>query len=252
MRIIEQDRSVIPACDDNLGRMLHVTAQVEKIGAYKIGSSSLSIGLKDTVFIIRGYTDKPVIYDHQKAGTDIHEVIPDRFMDVMVEAKINAVILFPLSGPVSQYEWTKAALDRELGVIVGGKMTHPRFLESDISNSKKKNYDKIFMELGFEDPLPGYIRRNAPVDIYKLAVKMGVTDYVVPGNQPAEVRAYRELIERWGVVEPVFYAPGFVAQDGDITEGAKAAGERVHAIVGRGIYEAEDMRKAVAELTSKL
>jgi orotidine-5'-phosphate decarboxylase len=49
-----------------------------------------------------------------------------------------------------------------------------------------------------------------------------------------------------------FFAPGFVAQGGEITEAAKAAGKFWHAIVGRAIYEAEDIRKAAEEMTSKL
>ena len=43
-----------------------------------------------------------------------------------------------------------------------------------------------------------------------------------------------------------------MAQGGVISDAAKVAGNYWHAIVGRGIYRAEDIRKAALELTSKL
>lgn len=256
MGIINIDRSVLPACDVPFGMIREIIAEthsLDKVGGYKYGVACLHIGLNEVVKQHKEFTDKPSIYDHQKAGTDIHESTPERFMDAMVYAGIDAVILFPLAGPVTQYEWIRAAQERELGVIVGGMMTHPRFLETDCSNSKKKDYTEIFEELGYVNGhLRGYIRKDAPTEMYRLAAAMGVTDYVVPGNKPAALRKYKEVIMDNKISKPVFYAPGLVAQGGDITEGAKAAGERFHAIVGRGIYAEADKKKAALELTSKL
>ncbi|HLD86765.1 MAG TPA: orotidine-5'-phosphate decarboxylase, partial [Candidatus Nanoarchaeia archaeon] len=84
-----------------------------------------------------------------------------------------------------------------------------------------------------------------------LAAQLGVSDYVVPGNKPERLAHYRKLLESKGV-KPIFYSPGLVAQGGSITEGAKAAGERWHAIIGRGIYGAKDMRKVAEEFVSQL
>jgi len=253
--IINMNRSIIPACDvtlDTYKEIVKATADIEKIGAYKVGISFLDVGLKAVVDATREYSDKPVIYDHQKAGTDIPEATPGKFMDSMVRAGINAVILFPQAGPATEYEWITAAKDKGLGVIVGGEMTHARYLDDDTSNSKKKSYTDLFKELGFDRELAGYLRKSAPDDIYELAAKMGVTDFVVPGNKPDRITHYKGLIESCGVKEPVFYSPGLVAQGGEISEGAKAAGEKFHAIVGRGIYQAEDKKKAALEMTSKL
>jgi orotidine-5'-phosphate decarboxylase len=50
----------------------------------------------------------------------------------------------------------------------------------------------------------------------------------------------------------VFYSPGLVAQGGSITEGAKVAGDSWHAIVGRGIYQQQDMKKAAQELVKEI
>ena len=87
--------------------------------------------------------------------------------------------------------------------------------------------------------------------MYKLAAAMGITLYVAPGNKPEDVSDLRLLLESRGV-EPTFYAPGFVAQGGVISEGAKAAGKRFHAIVGRALFRAKDIRAAAEEMTSQL
>ncbi|MDP1694429.1 MAG: hypothetical protein Q8L34_02715 [Candidatus Woesearchaeota archaeon] len=252
--IIERKRSIIPACDIEFKRfveLLKATSDLEVVQAHKLGIAAIGDGLNTWVQAVKDYTGARTIYDHQKAATDIHEMTPQRFMDVMVKAKVDAVILFPQSGPVSQYEWIRAAQERNLGVIVGGEMTHPRFLDGDLGEGKK-NYTEIFRQLGIERPLPGYIRASAPEDIYELAARMGVTHFVVPGNKPERIKIYKSLVERCGVINPVLFSPGLVKQGGSITEGGKAAGEFWHAIVGRDVYEKEDMRAAVLEHASQL
>ena len=62
---------------------------------------------------------------------------------------------------------------------------------------------------------------------------------------------YKAFLEARGI-KPIFYSPGLIAQGGNITESAKAAGPRWHAIVGRGIYQESDMKKAALEHTSQL
>jgi len=254
-KVIPIDKSIIPACDvmlDVFEEIVEETADVEKVGAYKVGVSFLDIGLKIVVDTARKYTNKPIIYDHQKAGTDIHELVPDKFMDAMLKSRIDAVILFPEAGPVTQYEWTIAAQKRDLGVIVGGEMTHPRYLEDDLSEGKNKNYTQIFGDIGIEKNLTGYMRKFAPDDMYELATKMDVTDFVVPGNKPEKIKHYKTLIIDCGCSKPSFFSPGFVAQGGEISGGAKAAGKRFHGIIGRGIYQVDNKRQAAIELTGKL
>jgi orotidine-5'-phosphate decarboxylase len=135
---------------------------------------------------------------------------------------------------------------------MGGKMTHSRQLEGDISNSKDVDYTELFTEgFGFTRDLTGYIRASAPDDIFTLAARMGVTDYVVPGNDPDAIILMKILLEN-EKVNPVFYSPGLVTQGGDISKAGRVAGDRFHGIVGSGIYKSEDIRRAAEELTSKL
>tara|TARA_B100001971_G_C18219414_1_gene556084 strand:- start:898 stop:1599 length:702 start_codon:yes stop_codon:yes gene_type:complete len=231
-RIIQRDRSIIPACDFPYGKLLdflEATSNIEEIGGYKIPAISGRVGWEKWVDTIRGYTDKPLIYDHQKAGTDIPDTAKE-FMSEIKSAGFDAIILFPLSGPKTQEAWIKAAQDFELGVIVGGEMTHE----------------------GFKTSEGGYISDSKIGDIYYNAVDLGVTDFVVPGNRIDSIERIKNIVDFSVKGDPVFYAPGFIAQSGDITESGKAVGERFHAIVGRGIYQAENMRQAVLNLTSKL
>lgn len=230
--IIEQARSIIPACDCGAERyeaLVKATAGIPAVGAYKLGFFlALSIGLPRAVEIARRYTKKPLIYDHQKAATDIPDT-GKAFAKVCKDAGINAVILFPQAGPETERAWIDYALSEELGVIVGGLMTHKKYVRSE----------------------GGYIADDAIIEMYEKAANLGVNDYVVPGNNPEAIKKIRAMLEREHS-HPVFYSPGFVAQCGTITDAAKAAGERYHAIVGRAIYEAEDMGAAAKELCSHL
>jgi len=230
-KIIAIDKSIIPACDvpdlETLSKLVEGTASVEGIGAYKIGLQLvLPFGMQKVVETIRAKSDLPIIYDHQKAATDI-PALGKKFASAC--KGVDAVILFPQAGPVTEKEWIAAVKDAGFGVIVGGEMTHEGYLETD----------------------GGFINAKAPEKIYEIAAENGVSDFVVPGNKPDRIKHYKEFLEGKGV-EPVFYSPGLVAQGGEITESAMAAGERWHAIVGRGLYQAEDITAAAKELTAKL
>lgn len=231
-KIIQRERSIIPACDVSFLRYEEIvkeTADVDGVGGYKVGFRlGLSNGLPTVVELARHYTDKPVIYDHQKAGTDIPDMGKE-FMSVCKASGVDAVILFPQAGPETERAWIESAFENDLGVIVGGLMTHPKYVRSE----------------------GGYLADEAIMEMYLNASELGVTDFVVPGNRPDDIRKIREALEGKGV-SPTFYAPGFVAQGGEISDATKVAGNSWHAIVGRGIYKAEDKKQAAIELTSKL
>ncbi len=231
-KIIQRERSIIPACDvplDLYERIVRDTADVDGVGAYKVGFElGLSHGLPRVVELTRKYNSKPIIYDHQKAGTDIPDT-GKNYAKTMKNAGVDAVIFFPQSGPETEKAWIEAAFEQDLGVIIGGLMTHPRYVRSE----------------------GGYLADEAIMEMYLNAAELGVSDFVVPGNRPDDIKRIRETLEQRGV-SPTFYAPGFVAQGGSISDAAKVAGNSWHAIVGRGIYKAEDIRKAALEHTSQL
>lgn len=234
--IITRDRSVIPACDvetlEQFEKLVQATADVPGIGGYKIGFElgygGKGWGLADVVDTARKYTDKPIIFDHQKAGSDIPDT-GKNFARKMKNSGIDTVIFFPQAGPETERAWIYHALDNGLNVIVGGRMTHPAYAVSE----------------------GGFITDEGAMEMYRIAARAGVNNFVVPGNKPDVIKQVREMVEAEGV-QPVFYAPGFIAQGGKIEDAAKVAGERFHGIVGRGIYSAPDMHAAAVEHTSQL
>ncbi len=232
-KIVSRDRSVIPACDvetiEQFEALVKETADVEGIGAYKIGFElGLNYGLPRVVETARKHTQKPLIYDHQKAGTDIPDT-GKNFARTMKKTGIDAVIFFPQSGPETERAWIYHAFDHGLNVIVGGRMTHPAYAVSE----------------------GGFITDKGAMEMYHIAARAGVNHFVVPGNKPDVIEEVRSAVIAEGV-DPVFFAPGFIAQGGKIEDAARVAGEYFHGIVGRGIYGSTNMREAALEHTSQL
>ena len=230
MPIIKLKKSIIPSCDvdslEKLGKLVKSTCSVKGVGAYKIGFELvIPFGMEKVVKTIKKITKLPIIYDHQKAGTDIPE-IGVKFMKVC--RLVDAVILFPQAGPETEIAWIKAAHQAKMQVIIGGEMTHQAYLNG----------------------AGGFIDDDAPKRMYEIAASMGVVDFVIPGNKPEKAMEYVNLIKR-KVKNPVFYSPGLIAQGGRINDLAKKL-DSWHAIVGRAIYEAKDMKKAAEELAKKL
>jgi len=231
MTFLPEQKSIIPSCDfanlDKLRQVVARTKDVKGVSAYKIGFELvIPHGMRKIMEVMKEITDKPIIYDHQKGGTDIPDM-GKKFMEACRE--VDAIIIFPQSGPETEKAWIKAAQDAGKTVIVGGEMTHPAYLQGD----------------------GGYVADDAPSKIYELAADLGVTDFVVPGNKPDKIKKYKQLLEKKGI-SPVFYSPGLIAQGGNITEGAKAAGKNWHAIVGRAIYNSENIKNTIQELVSQL
>lgn len=231
MQIIKLDKSIIPSCDisdlSKLKDLVKETCSVEGVGGYKIGLElCLRFGVPQVVDAIRKYTNLPIIYDHQKAATDIPE-LGEKFAKAV--KGVDAVILFPFTGPETEKAWIKACKKEKLGVIVGGEMTHKAFLESE----------------------GGFISEKESLKIYEIAAEQKINDYVVPGNKPEKIKLYKAFLEARGV-KPIFYSPGLIAQGGNITESAHAAGERWHAIIGRALYNAKDINKAAKEIVKFL
>jgi len=234
-RLIKEDRAVVVAADvetlEDLEELVRDTCDVKGIGGYKVGSIlAIRYGLTEIVDAIRKYTSLPIIYDHQKGGTDIPQ-LGEKFAKVVAESGVNGVILFPFGGAATEREWIKACRNAGLIVLVGGHMTQKEFLFSE----------------------GGFIADLAPEKIYEIAAELKVRNFVVPGNKVEFVNKYRQLLEKHlGAGNFALWAPGFITQGGVITEYALAAGPIWRAIVGSAIYEAKDKRKAAEIITSNL
>ncbi len=230
---IAMAKSIVVACDiasrEELERLVEATQGVPQLGGYKVGFSlALKHGLPEIVSAIRKHTGKPVIYDHQKGGTDVPHTGAS-FARVMAESGVDYAILFPFASPSTEEAWIGALQKEGIVPIVGAFMTIPDFAA----------------EKG------GYIAAESIGRIFTLACSMGVNDFVLPGNNPAEASRLRQLIEA-RAREPSFFLPGLGAQGGDIASCGRVMGSRWHAIVGRSIYGAADPGAAASALGGEI
>jgi orotidine-5'-phosphate decarboxylase len=227
---MDKKRMIIPALDvTELQQIETLISKVDRhdlVYGYKIGFSlGLSYGLPKVVETIRRLSSKPVIYDHQKAATDI----PDTgklFARVMKESRVDEVILFPQAGPATLEAWISALAEQELTTIVGGIMTHPRFVQSE----------------------GGFISDGGVVDMYRIAYEHGVRRFVVPLTKPQATAA---VIREAGLDERcVFYSPGYGQQGGD--PAAFAFLNTHYLIIGRSLLRADDPVAYLDEVKIKL
>jgi orotidine-5'-phosphate decarboxylase len=229
--------SIIIACDVStdiqLDLLVKETCQIPGIDGYKLGCSlSIVYGLKYLTGVVLNHTHKKIIYDHQKAGTDIPDM-GKKFAEAVRASGADEVILFPFTGPHTSQAWITACLDQGLGVVVGGLMSHE----------------------GFTTSCGGYIDSHKVMSIYDTAALYGARKFVVPGV-PSCLQSSRFIVRLLiDLVTGPFdlYVPGLGAQGGslntlvkDIT-GNDVHNGNVYPIVGRFIYEAADIGKAAAE-----
>jgi len=240
-RIVGAKKSIFVAADveskKDWGTLRRATSDIGGISGFKFG---FTLGLRGLEKMAESAKDSRqsgevvCIYDHQKAGNDIPDMGAP-YARTLASCGIDAGIIFPFAGPATQENWTLALQDAGLQVIVGGVMTHEKFLVSE----------------------GGYISDDAPERIYRKAAKMGVRHFVVPGNKLNWVKKIRVwLNEELGAGNYVLMAPGFITQGGDISECGQVAGDEWHAIVGSGIYgrpinTQRRMREAALALSSK-
>ena len=223
-------RKVIPALDvtdlNQLKDLIKKIADVNFVYGYKVGFSlGLTYGLPKVVGIIKSISDKPIIYDHQKAATDI----PDTgklFAKVMKDSSIDEVILFPQAGPATLEGWVKALQDQHLKVIVGGIMTHPKFIVSE----------------------GGFITDESVVKIYSMSHNMGVNSFVVPLTKPDETE---DLYHKAKLDDKcTFYSPGYGMQGGD--ESNFGFLKTHYLIIGRSLLQANNPAAYLESVEKKI
>jgi orotidine-5'-phosphate decarboxylase len=210
--------SLIPALDDpdltRLDKLVQAVGSHPLLSGYKVGFTlGLTHGLPRVVETIRRHSDKPIIYDHQKAATDI-PATGKLFARTLKSAGVDTAILFPQAGPETLRHWVAALFEENMKVLVGGIMTHPAYLQSE----------------------GGYLSDEGTVDIYRLSHQLGVRGFVVPLTKPREAQRVVEQAQLGSDCE--FYSPGFGAQGGDVT--AFPFVRTHHLIVGRALLQASD------------
>ena len=214
----DQKTGVIVACDvrsDNeLKELVRQTAGVEGIVGYKVGCMlGLRYGLGTVMDTIDEYASNAVvIYDHQKAGTDVPH-LGKGFAEVVGEANINAAIIFPQSGPETEVAFINALKGEGVVPIGGGEMTHPKYLVKD----------------------GGFISDDAPVRMYEIELENGVEYFIVPGNKPKSIKRFIDGPFRNKKV--TFASPGHGKQGGFLPSAINASYPYPYfGIIGTTIY----------------
>lgn len=228
--LFETNHGVIVACDvdtlEAFEELIRQTHHIEGIVGYKVGTTlGLTYGLRSLTDVVAEHCSLPVIYDHQKAATDIPQMA-EPFAQVCKNGGVDSVILFPQAGPETEKAFIKAVIGHDMEPMVGGEMTHPGYLASE----------------------QGYLRSDAPPDMYRLAAEHDVRYLIVPGNRPTALQRYHDLLT--GLIDkPAFCMPGIGRQGGSITDAFKQLGYAAkYAIVGSAIYRSDDPAAAAREL----
>jgi len=215
---------------EQLRSLADICSKIEQIVAIKVGFVlSLKYGLPAVVSAIKNVCDLPVIYDHQKAATDI-PAMGKPFAQICRDAGVNGVIFFPHAGPQTLRAFVSAAMDCELMPIVGLVMTHEAYLHSE----------------------GGFISDDAPEKICNIGIEMGVKSFVLPGTKPDYISQLSKSFLK-PIKPATIMMPGIGTQGGSILRAFEAAkGHRPYAIVGSAIYKASDPKMAAQELAMEI
>jgi orotidine-5'-phosphate decarboxylase len=229
-----RETGIIPAADveslSELRRIAEIARALPEVVAIKIGFSlSILPGLKTAARVVQRVASLPVIYDHQKAGTDIPKT-GDLFARRCSKAGADAVIIFPHGGPETLEQYIKGALKYDLIPMVGLEMTHKAYKRSE----------------------GGWMADESPDEACAIAISLGVNHFVLPGTRPGTVRRFA-LGPLHNLARATILMPGIGSQGGSIaTAFAAAAPHRRFAIIGSAIYDADDPQKALKAFAKEM
>jgi orotidine-5'-phosphate decarboxylase len=220
---LKKPPGIIPALDLNLEDAIVLLEKLkpveDKLAALKIGSlQAMDMGLTEAVSKLRDKSSLPIIYDHQKACTDIPSIV-EKQVKMVSDCGASAFIAVPLgAGPKSLESFVKACTTYNILYIVLLEMTH-----------EKAN---------------AYLVEGTPRKVFDKARELGVEYFVCPGNKPAMIKEYKSWDSKIKIL-----SPGIGAQGGSIEEAVQAGCD--YPIVGRAIYEADDPAGVVTEMYEK-
>lgn len=200
----------LPSFDDN-ARILEKVADV--VDVIKVNVPLL---YSETPKVIRRLSESfglPVFADLKVADVPHTN---NRIVEIACENGAAALMVHGIVGPDALMDCMETA-DGNLGIIVQLELTNPG--------------GKLFTA-------------RLADEMAQLAASLGVFGVQAPGNRPERIQAIREIVGP----ERVIVCCGVGYQGGSLDEVIRAGGS--YSIVGRAIYNADDPRRAVAELGS--
>ena len=214
----------------SLEEILKSIGKNNKLVALKVGFSlALRYGLPVIASKIRKFSNLPIIYDHQKAATDIPSM-GKPFANICKDSGIESVILFPQAGPVTLRAFVEALFDNSLIPIVGTTMTHRSYLAAE----------------------GGYISNEAPNKIIEHSIELGVRNFVLPATKPNLISHYiDEYLQK--IAPTSIIAPGIGSQGASIKSTSIATkGHHFFPVIGSAIYKSKDPEKALEFFTEEM
>ncbi|MCD6575583.1 MAG: orotidine 5'-phosphate decarboxylase [Nanoarchaeota archaeon] len=208
---------------EELSKKLDKVRDVPEIEAVKIGTltTGVNYGLRDVANEIND-AGKAVIYDMQKMGQDIMSVTKKQAS--LFGSVADAVIIYPKS--VEHWFAAYEALeDSDTMLISVLYMTD--------------GYDNLSNRLGLTVLLAE--------DANSRGIK--IEGVVLPANMTEITSRFISLLEKYNQ-NPIVFSPGIKAQGGSAYQAAKAGTDV--AIVGRALYNADDIQKAALEILNEL
>ncbi|MFN0301390.1 MAG: orotidine 5'-phosphate decarboxylase / HUMPS family protein [Burkholderiales bacterium] len=214
---------------DESKAIVEQTTRIDGVAGYKVGLIMvLRLGLAEAIRQLRLVTDRPLVYDHQKAGADVPEMA-SKFTANCRAARVDGLILFPTAGPRAVDAFVGEAIKHRMLPIVGGDLPFPDYNASG----------------------GGYVIDHALDLIFARAMALGADHFVVPGNTTSKLTHHAaRLCERIDL--PTLLVPGIGPLGGTLGSIVKAAqGARVFGVVGRAVYAARDPADAAKRLVAE-
>lgn len=215
---------IIPALDVDIEKAIRIAEVIKdmkrEIAGLKIGSILCwKHGLPKVVEALKEICDFPVIFDAQKAGTDIPDIVREQ-AKVVANAGVDAFIAAPQgAGSATLTAFVDACNEYQIIPIVVLEMTHPE------SNA--------------------FLSKDAAEEILKKSIELDVRNFVAPANKPERLRVYKKIAkEKHGVIK--ILSPGVGPQGGGPNTAVEAGADFV--IAGRSIYQAEEPKEEVKRI----
>lgn len=199
-------------------KTIEETKQSNKIYGYKIGSLWVlekGISILHDVSCVLGGTEKKLILDMQKWGTDIPSIIEKQVK--AVGNFVDELIVCPMGGGrQSLRTFAEACIEQKIKPICVVKMTQP---DSD-----------------------SYLNKNSARNIYFNALEYGIDTFVVPATKNPKELSFMTIGEK--------YATGFKSQGGQ-TQPMIDFGVTKY-IVGRAIYDSSEPLQEIKKIHKEI
>ena len=155
--------------EKTIADIISATKDIPFIAGYKLNAESIILGgLESAVRSIRKQTSLPLIYDHQKMGSDNSGISGGNIIEKIKESGVDAVVIMPYAGKEILERIIKDCNKVGLETIICG----------DLPNK------------GYFNDEDGYIDTDSQQKIYLDAASLGVSHFLMSCNRIERIKIY--------------------------------------------------------------